>query len=112
MIRLSKEMLEQLDTAVAMTSLSREAFVRSLILGYRPREQPSEEFFEVIAQLRAIGNNLNQIAMIANHSGYIDATSYQQEVMNLRKEILEIRKIVCEPVKIENGNNSDMGCEG
>lgn len=109
---MSDEMLEQLDTTVAMTSLSREAFVRSLILGYRPREQPSEEFFEAIAQLRSIGNNLNQIAMVANRSGFIDATSYQQEVMYLRKEILEIRKIVCEPVKIENGNNSNMGCEG
>lgn len=32
--------------------------------------------------------------------------------MNLRKEILVIRKIVCEPVKIEDGNNSDMGCQG
>lgn len=74
---MSEEILQQLDIAVAMTSLSREAFVRCLILGYRPREQPSEEFFDVIAQLRAIGNNLNQIAMAANRSGYIDTATYQ-----------------------------------
>lgn len=40
-VRMSEEILQQLDIAVAMTSLSREAFVRCLILGYRPREQPS-----------------------------------------------------------------------
>lgn len=48
--------------------------------------------------------------MVANRSGYIDTEAYKKEVKQLRKEILEIRKIVCEPIKLENGNNSDMGC--
>ena len=109
-LRLSDEMFEHLNKCVAMTSLSREAYVRSLLNGYLPKAQPSDDFHEVIAQLRAIGNNLNQIAMIANRSGYIDSDAYKKEVKQLRKEILEIRQIVCEPIKLENGNNSDMGC--
>lgn len=110
MIRLSDEMLEQLNRCVSMTSLSREAYVRSLLNGYLPKAQPSDDFHEVIAQLRAIGNNLNQIAYVANRSGYIDSDEYKKEVRHLRKEILEIRQIVCEPIKMNNGNNSNMGC--
>lgn len=111
MVRLSNELLEQLDSSVAMTSLSRESYVRSLIKGYVPKAQPSENFYEVIAQLRAIGNNLNQIAMVANNTGCINHNAYKTEVANLRKEILEIRKIVCEPIKMDNGNNSNLGCK-
>lgn len=110
-LRLSNKQMEKLNYDVSLTSLSREAYDRCLLAGYKPREQPSNEFFEVIAQLRVIGNNLNQIAMIANRSGYINNDAYTKEVINLRKEILEIRKMVCEPIKIENGNNCDMGCK-
>lgn len=108
---MSDEQLDQLNCSVSLISLSREEYVGCLLSGYKPREQPSEEFFEVIAQLRAIGNNLNKIAMVANRLGYIDTDTYKNEVINLRKEILEIRGIVCDPIKLEDGNNNDMGCQ-
>lgn len=104
-------MFERLNECVAMTSLSREAYIRSLINGYLPKAQPSDDFHEVIAQLRAIGNNLNQIAYVANRSGYINSDDYKTEVKKLRKEILEIRQIVCEPIRMEDGNNCNMGCK-
>ena len=110
-VRLSNELFEHLNHSVSLTSLSREAYVRCLLSGYKPREQPSKEFFEVIAQLRAIGNNLNQIAMVANSTGSIDTDAYKKEVANLRKEILEIRGIVCDPIQLEDGNNRNMGCQ-
>ncbi|MEG0094289.1 MAG: plasmid mobilization relaxosome protein MobC [Erysipelotrichaceae bacterium] len=110
-VRLTFEEKKFLDKEVNLTCLSREAYVRSLIKGYVPKAQPSENFYEVIAQLRAIGNNLNQIAMVANSTGCINHDVYKTEVANLRKEILEIRKIVCEPIKMDNGNNSNLGCK-
>lgn len=110
-IRFTLEELSKLNKDVSLASLSREKYIRSLIKKYEPKAQPSENFYEVIAQLRAIGNNLNQIAMVANKTGCINHDAYKTEVANLRKEILEIRKIVCEPIKMDNGNNSNLGCK-
>lgn len=74
--------------------------MRSLIEGYAPQPRLPDEFLKVIAQLRAIGNNLNQIAMRANYTGNIDKELYKEEVKHLRKSILDIRTIVCMPEKI------------
>lgn len=42
------------------------------IVGYKPKEKPSEQFYEEIKNIRNIGNNINQIARIANAKGVID----------------------------------------
>lgn len=42
------------------------------IVGYKPKEKPSEQFYEEIKNIRSIGNNINQIARIANAKGVID----------------------------------------
>jgi len=43
---------------VKKTGLSREAYIRSLLLGYAPKEKPDARFYEVMRELSAIGNNL------------------------------------------------------
>ena len=44
------------------TGLSEAEYLRCLIEGYNPKEKPDEEFYKIMRNLRAIGNNLNQIA--------------------------------------------------
>ena len=40
-----------------------------LLIGYEPREKPDERFYDVMRELSAIGNNINQLAHQANARG-------------------------------------------
>lgn len=66
--------------------------IRQLITGYEPKEKPDDEFYDVMMQIRTIGNNLNQIARKANSLNYIDNASYKIEVDKLNKFMLDVRK--------------------
>ena len=49
-----------------------------------PKEKPGKEFFEVLCQLSAIGNNVHQLAAKANALGFIDAPMLHKEVKEWR----------------------------
>lgn len=92
-VRLNDEELKLLNKNVLKCGLSREAYIRFLINGYTPKEKPSEDYFEVIRQLRKIGNNMNQIAMIANKTNNIDESKYDVQMYKLKSVIREINEI-------------------
>lgn len=72
--------------------LSESGYVRSLILGYQPKEQPTEIIFEMMNQIRAIGTNLNQIARKANALDMIDVPYYKsvyEKICKLEKRLNE-----------------------
>lgn len=58
-------------------------------------------FFESISQLLSIGNNLNQIATIANKMDIIDKERYNIELNFLSISILEICESICNHDKIQ-----------
>lgn len=60
-------------------------YLRSLINDYLPKEKPPVEFFYMINEFRKIGNNVNQIAKIANQTSYIDE-KLLYNVMGMLKE--------------------------
>lgn len=72
--------------------LSEAELIRNLIIGFEPKEKPDNRFYEVMRDMRAIGNNLNQIARKANSLNYIDFQSYQFEAKKWNEFILEIKK--------------------
>ena len=109
LIRLSQDELTQLNNDVEKTGLSRESYVRSLINGYIPAARPSNDFQKVLYFLRITSNNLNQIAMIANKNGNINAEEYALEVQNLKMLILEIKQEQSKAIKINYGCHQDMG---
>ena len=51
---------------------------------------PQLEFDDILKNLRQINNNLNQIAMKANASGFIDARSYRENYSRLQEQVGEI----------------------
>ena len=63
------------------------------------------DFFAMIGQLRRIGNNLNQLVMIAHKTGSIDIVRYKRDIAELNKNILEIRKKVLLPEENCDGND-------
>lgn len=71
-IRLTPKEYEHLKKQSKTSGLTGEAIIRSLIMGINIRPIPSDQFAEVLRQLSAIGNNVNQIARVANMTGTVD----------------------------------------
>jgi len=78
LIRLSMEEMQRLDKKVKNTGMSREAYARSVLNGYAPIESPPVEYFDVLRELHAIGNNMHQIAYRANSLQFLDAPYYKK----------------------------------
>jgi hypothetical protein len=111
-VRLNAKEQQHLAKQVKKTGLSQEAFIRTLINGYVPKELPPSDYYAMMRELHAIGSNLNQIAAKANATGHIDRTVFQYEANRLRKAVLDIQAAVTSPERRENnGNHSDMGCD-
>ena len=93
--------LENLNKCVKKTGLSREEYIRTLISGYVPAPRISDDVKEIIKQLRMIGNNLNQIAVIGYKTGTIDILNIRETVQNLKKNVQLILNNVTEPTRME-----------
>ncbi len=77
--RLNDKELAYLDSMVQRTNLTREEFLRKMIAGYTIVEKPDIEYFEVIRQLRYIGNNIRQMAIRAHALYLIDADRFMKQ---------------------------------
>ncbi len=101
---LNKEEKAKLEASAKKAGLSQETYLRALINGYVPKELPPPDYYAVMKELHAIGNNLNQIAARANAIGHIDRTTFQYEANWLRKAVLDIQTAVTSPERrVENG---------
>lgn len=113
-IRLTLGEFDRLNYLVGMTGLSREEYLRSLMKKVVPAYRPSHELVEVVKQLRMIGNNLNQIAVIAYKTSSIDVMKYKHESKRLQEEIVKIMEIINQSKPLEeecNGNNKNLGSQ-
>jgi Bacterial mobilisation protein (MobC). len=99
--RLNKSEHAFFVSQVRRSRLSQEAYIRILISGHVPREQPHVEYHELIRAMRFIGNNINQITARANATGYIDVKQFKAEAQHLRESILEIKRQVTAPDRME-----------
>jgi len=110
--RLNAKEQQSLVKQVKKSRLSQEAFIRSLINGYVPKELPPPDYFSMMRELHAIGSNLNQVAAKANATGHIDKTVFQYEANRLRKAVQDIMEAVTAPERrTDDGNHSDLGCD-
>jgi len=89
---LNEEELKTLKQNAKKTGLNESAYIRNLIMGYKPKEQPTENMYEIINQLKLIGINLNQIARKANALNLVDAPFYKKVYMKWSKLVENIKK--------------------
>jgi hypothetical protein len=89
--------LARLDLLVRRAGISRRAYLRHLIRGVVPADRPPPDYFAMTRELSAIGNNLNQIAHVANATGDIDGPLYRQNVAALDEAIARITEAVAAP---------------
>lgn len=73
---LSKKEAETFAKKVKRSGLSSSAYLRHLINGVIPRDAPSPDYYMMMREFHAIGNNLNQIAQKAHTLNVIDVQRY------------------------------------
>ncbi|MFC4770075.1 plasmid mobilization protein [Effusibacillus consociatus] len=97
LLRLSESEHARLMNEVKQTGLSREAYIRALINGYIPKPLPPPDYYAMMRELHAIGNNLNQLAAKAHSTGHLDRATFQQEADQLRRAVQQIQQVVTAP---------------
>ena len=70
-VRLNEEEYIHLKRQSEITGLKMEPLVRQLILGRDVKLRPPENLAALLRQMSAMGNNINQIAKVANSSKFI-----------------------------------------
>lgn len=100
-VRLTAEEMAHLNRLVVASRLSRETYLRKLISGVVPKEAPPPDFWAMMRELHAIGNNLNQIAMNAHVLNAIDAKHYDGGVRLFQDAVQNILSAVLDPIPID-----------
>lgn len=104
LLRLSEPEYAHLMKEVEKTGLAREVYIRALISGYVPKPLPPPDYYAMMRQLQAIGNNLNQLAAKAHTTGHLDRAAFQQEADQLRRAVQHIQQAVTSPEPIAEPN--------
>lgn len=85
-VRMSDEEFDSLNEKVQKCDISKEKFIRTVLNDYQPKELPPIEYFKLIKELNANGNNLNQLVNIAYIQG-IDICRLN-DVLNKHEQLL------------------------
>jgi hypothetical protein len=93
-VRMTDSEFRAMKKAVASTDLKQSVYLRHIIAGRVPQPKPPPEYEKVLKELRAIGNNLNQLAAVAHATGFIHADRYDELAARLRDTVIEIREAV------------------
>ncbi len=93
-MRLNERDFKLLERRARKCMLTKSAYIRQLLHGYKPREAPPADYFAMKRELSEIGNNLNQLAFMANATGLIDEAAYYENVIQLRDALQRIEKAV------------------
>ena len=93
LVRLSEKEKEHLQSQAAACALKMEPYIRKLIMGKEVRPRPPDEYVKLLREINAIGNNINQIAHIANAEQHISESKIN-EVLHLQNEIIRMVRSV------------------
>ena len=93
LVRLSPKEKEHLRAQAAACALKMEPYIRKLIMGKEVRPRPPDKYIKLLREINAIGNNINQIAHIANAEQHISESKIN-EVLHLQNEIMRMVRSV------------------
>ena len=98
-ILMNKAEAQDLQKKAKRACLSEGGLIRLLLKGYEPREKPDERFYDVMRELSAIGNNINQLAIKANALGFVDSQMLKNETLRWHKFQAAIEREFLRPEK-------------
>ena len=92
-LRLSDSEYAEIKKQAEQAGMKRTQLIRQLIMGHEIRAKPAEDYLKLVREINAIGNNINQIAHIANTQKYVDKeqikyiVEYLDDIMDKVREI-------------------------
>lgn len=90
-LRLTAEEYAHVKQLSTVSGLKMEPAVRRLIMGTALRPRPPDELPALLRQLSGMGSNINQIAKVANASGYVRKKDIQQ-IMEMQSQLWQVVK--------------------
>lgn len=93
-LRLSEREAEALNRDVKKAGVSREAYLRSLIRKMPLKEKPPMDLVEILKNLNQINHNMNRIAVKANAKGFVDTSSYWDNVRWLQETVSKLMEVI------------------
>ena len=90
-LRLNEREYRHLCEQVKTSGLSREEYLRSLILGKKIHPRPCTHHAELVRQISGLCNNANQLARVANTCGEASQQSID-EMTGIAREVWEAVK--------------------
>lgn len=110
LFRLNEEEADYLYDLVKRSGRSKEALLRAMVKGYRLCEKPDPEFYQIMRELSAIGNRINQLAVKANALDFVDTPMLREEAKKWQQFQIDVRKNICFLKENRtNGGLRDMG---
>ena len=82
---LNDKEFEAFEEKAKRSSRSREAFIRRAIQEVQIKELPPADLHKLIWELRRVGNNIDQILMIANSKGILNIPDLRKAIDDLRE---------------------------
>ena len=79
--------------------LSEAEFISSFINGYKLKEKPDENFYDVLKDLRGIATNVNQLARQANRYQYVDSNKFFAIADKISDFIIAIQETYLTPAR-------------
>ena len=107
LISFTEEEFKHFEKLVSESGYTREAYIRSLINKVVPSSLITHELDTTIKLLRKIGNNMNQIAYIANATNSIDYDSYKKNYEELQGVIFDLVRTIKTPKKLEDNDGDN-----
>lgn len=86
LLYLSEKETRRLENQSEAAGLSKSEFIRKLIMGTEIRPRPPDNVAQLIREINAVGNNINQIARKVNTENIVSQTQLE-ELLHLLGEI-------------------------
>ena len=81
----TEEDYERLNYLWSIMKISKSKMIRFLLYYKNIKEAPPVDYTVLIREMRAVGNNLNQLARVANAKGWINEKELRAAILSLRE---------------------------
>ena len=78
----------------ASAGLCMEETIRQLVVRGEIRQRPEDRYRKLLSELGAIGNNLNQLASVANRTGRAEMEAIRQATALMKEVSILVREAI------------------
>ena len=94
-VRFTEQEYHDLRQKAKLTGHSTEWFIRCLVAGCEVKPRPPDCYKDLVREIAAVGNNINQITHLANSTGYVS----RAQIDRLAQLMREIWRLVREQAR-------------